>query len=226
MIIPAMPNEESIARMNVRTKRLSGKRLESVLTVKNRLLSILHLLLSVVLGNAGLPDQKQKHGRHVKELFDSVFSVARSFIEDLMKLRNLAGSFVLDSVRSILRKPENMKTLVFMVLVRGIRQGRESLKGINRLVSSVVLPERGWLSIIVSLKKMVEPKEMIISLPCAGIATWLNTGIWNAQVNSLNLDFHKRIKATFREICGGFLFNWRIDVGWHNAHLFPAVRSS
>jgi len=206
MIIPAILKEESIARMNVRTNRLLKKRSGSVLTVENGLPLTHHLQIYVVHGNAGRHDQSHPIGHCLKKFLNNVFNVGKNFIVHLTRLKEMVGNSVLNSVRSILRKLGSTRIRVFILLDRGIGRGIESLKGINRLVSNVVLPVKVWLSIIASSKGMVELKGMTISLPCAGIATWLNTGIWNARFNSLIFDFCKRIKAIFREICGGFLF--------------------
>jgi len=218
MTIPAILKEEDIARMSVRTNRLSEKRLGSVNIVENHLLQIRHLPVSVVHGSVGLAGQKQMLGLCPRNFFVNVHSAARSFGENYLRLRIGAVNFVLVNVRLILSDWISKQFRGFIVLEHGIKRERGYLRETITPASSVVLPEKGWLSIIASLKGMVAPKGMIISLPYVGIATWLNTGIWNARFNSLTFDFCKRIKAIFGEIRGGFLFCWRIDAGWHNAH--------
>lgn len=157
--------EENIARMNVRTNRLSEKRLGFVHIAKNPLRLIHQCRVSVVLWNVERHDPKHLIGRCLKNFFANVFNVARSFGKSYQMLKNLVVNIVLVNVKLILRNLRFILQQIFTGLVNGIKQEKGFLNETIMLVRNVDLLAIVFMFTIKNLREMAELKKMKISLP-------------------------------------------------------------
>ena len=171
MIIPVIPNEESIARMSVQINRQSRKRLGSVDIVELLSLLIHRLLIFAVLWHAGRHDQRLQIGRYPKKYSANARSVEQNFTENYLILKLVVANSVLVNVELILRNLMIVLNRVFVVRASGCKREKELSYGTMRLVRNVVLRENTFMSIIRNLNEMVERRGMKILQPYAHIAT-------------------------------------------------------